>query len=244
MSTRRLYFESTYLFESPATILEQAEDEKGSYVVLDQTIFYPQGGGQPSDRGIIKHGVQSLEISQVRQVEEEIRHYLNSTPQENLVNQRVDCSVQAGRRLLNARYHTAAHLLTNIVEILYPSLKATKGHSFPKESYVEFQNPESLSLLEQEKMSLGLQWGLQFGFLIRSFEIDPLSFEQQFHKFSYPIPENKKFRAVRIGEYAPIPCGGTHVADTREIGVINIGKIKCKGENIRISYEVIMENRN
>ena len=60
MSTRRLYFESTYLFESPATILEQAEDEKGSYVVLDQTIFYPQGGGQPSDRGIIKHGVQSL----------------------------------------------------------------------------------------------------------------------------------------------------------------------------------------
>ena len=239
--TRRLYFENTYLLKSPATIVHHVNDEKGSYVVLDQTIFYPQGGGQPSDHGTIKFGDQQLEISQVRQVDDEIRHYLSSKPQENLVGQVIESAVHGERRFLNASHHTAGHLLANIVEILYPSLKATKGHSFPKESYIELQNPESLTSFESEKISLGLQWALKFGFLITSFEIDPLSFEQQFYKLSYPVPANKKFRAVQIGEYPPIPCGGTHVEDTREIGEIKIGKIKYTADCVRISYEV-MEN--
>lgn len=234
--TTRLYLKDTYLFETPATILHQAEDEKGNYFLLDQTIFYPQGGGQPSDQGKITWEGEELDITQVRQVGEEIRHYWNAMAQKNLIQKKIFSQLNTERRLLNARYHTAGHLLANIVEILYPSLKAMKGHSFPNESYVEFQNPENLSALEPKKIHLGLQWALQFGFPTTSFETDPLSFEQEFYKLSYPIPENKKFRIVRIGKYSPIPCGGTHVADTREIGEMEIGKIKIKGDQIKISY--------
>lgn len=70
----------------------------------------------------------------------EIRHYVPSDLDlENLKNITVNIKIDNSRRLLNARYHTAAHLLGNVVENMYPDLKAFKGHySFPGEAYVGF----------------------------------------------------------------------------------------------------------
>ncbi len=135
----QLYLNNTYLFEHSTTISDFGVDEKGAYLLLQETIFYPQGGGQPSDQGTITVADAVIPVNYVRQIEQEIRHYMPSDiSASGLVNAAAEIKIDPARRLLNARYHTAAHLLSNIAEEMHSDLKAVKGHSFPGEGYVEF----------------------------------------------------------------------------------------------------------
>ena len=60
--TKKLYLNDTYLLEAHARVLERACDERGPYLLLDQTIFYPQGGGQPCDQGTIISGGRQYQM--------------------------------------------------------------------------------------------------------------------------------------------------------------------------------------
>ncbi len=97
-------------------------------------MFYPQGGGQPSDEGRIKNDTFETDVIRIIQVGDEIQHYITSAITEVQIGSKVSCVLNQERRMINARYHTAGHLLGNIVEELYPNLKARKGHSFPHEA--------------------------------------------------------------------------------------------------------------
>lgn len=231
--TQLLYLSDTYLFETCANIVVQQQDDKGSYVLLDQTIFYPKGGGQPFDQGILKNNGVAIDVTAVRLVDQEIRHYINSNVSDNLQGQAIQCLLDKNRRLLNARYHTAAHLLGNVVEVLYPSMKAIKGHSFPNEAYVEFQGD---GLVDLDKLQESLNQAITAGHTTRIFEIDQAGFEAKYYKLPYEIPGDKAFRVMQIQEFLPVPCGGTHLANTREIGRMNISKVKAKNGIVRISY--------
>jgi alanyl-tRNA synthetase len=162
--TAQLYLENTYLFESEARVLGHDTDDKGAYILPDQTIFYPQGGGQPSDRGKIIGDGFELIVSDVRQVENEIRHYIDTSYCDYSISEKyaVKCIIDKDRRLLNSRCHTAGHLLGNVVESKYPELKAQKCHAFPGEAYIEFQgsempNAESLSEALQNAIAKNLE---------------------------------------------------------------------------------------
>ena len=98
--TTRLYLHDTYLFELSANIITHVQDDN-PYILLDRTIFYPQGGGQPSDQGVVKADGLHLEVLQVRQVEDEIRHYIAATDVK-LVNRSVLCTIDPVRRILTA----------------------------------------------------------------------------------------------------------------------------------------------
>ncbi len=230
-----LYLQDTYCFESIAEILHLGKDERGIYLLLSQTIFYPQGGGQPSDQGKISGEEFELEVIQVRQVEGEIRHYLKSESTFALVGKTANLKIDSSRRLLNARYHTAAHLLGNVVESLYPELKAIKGHSFPGEAYVDF---EGEAAPEIEKLEAALKAAIQNTLSTRIFETDRATFEEKYYTLPYPTPPHKAFRVMQIGDFLPVPCGGTHLANTQEIGEIRLSKIKSKDRIHHISYEV------
>ncbi len=233
--TNALYLNNTYLFEVNAQIVDCGKDDKGSFVILNQTIFYPQGGGQPSDQGLLAGQGFQLNISMVRRHDNEIHHYVTDIDDLEFNGQNITCQIDIGRRMLNARYHTAAHLLGNIVEVLYPNLKAIKGHSFPKEAYVEFQgdNSPDISILQES-----INVAIREDYKTTLFEIDQESFEQQFYKLPYQIPGNKVFRVMKIGSLLPVPCGGTHLVSTGEIGSMTISKIKTKNNIVRISYEI------
>lgn len=237
--TKQLYLNDTYLFKTQASIIKMTSDEKGCYIILDQTIFYPQGGGQPSDQGKIKGENTELAIYTVRQVEQEIHHYVDSHNYEYslaLIEQGyVLCWLNKDKRLLNARYHTAAHLLSAIVENTYPSLKAIKAHAFPTEAYIEFQGSHTLDKAYLQELC---NEAIFTGYPITSFTIHSVLFEQKFYKLPYHIPANKEFRVIQIAGFTPIPCGGTHLKTTTEIGDMILDKIKIKGDKIRISYEV------
>lgn len=234
--TNQIYLKDTYQFHFEGLIQEAAKDEKGTFIILDQTAFYPQGGGQPSDHGIIKNDDFEDNVIHVAQRGDEIRHYITSQTNQIPVGSKMYGLVSQERRLINARYHTAAHLLGNIVEILNPKLRAIKGHSFPGEAYVEFQGDESL---DTATLQNAINEAIAKNDKTSVFEIDPIAFEEQFYKLPYSIPENKKFRVMQIGDMSPVPCGGTHLSSIDEIGHVRIMRIKAKNGALRISYEVI-----
>jgi alanyl-tRNA synthetase len=237
--TDQLYLKDTYLFESDACITQYKKDERGiPYILLDRTIFYPQGGGQPYDRGkIIGDGFEYV-VRDVRQIEEEIRHYIEpsqSLSQNQPENSVAKCLLDKERRLLNARYHTAGHLLGNAVEELCPNLKAQKCHAFPGEAYIEFIGNE---MPNEESLQKKLQNAITENLPTKIFETDRRQFESTYYKLPYEIPEAKKFRGMQIGNYQPIPCGGTHVMSTGEIGEITLKKMKQKNGLLKISFVV------
>ncbi|MBM4211836.1 MAG: alanyl-tRNA editing protein [Gammaproteobacteria bacterium] len=233
--TKKLYLQDTYQFDFEGLIQEVEKDEKGIFIILDQTAFYPQGGGQPSDHGVIRSDHFEANVIHVAQHGDQIRHYIGPTEIELLAAQKVYGFVDQKRRLTNARYHTAGHLLSNIVEILNPKLKAIKGHSFPGEAYVEFQGNEAIDV---GVLQNAINEAIARDDKTTIFEIDLLGFEKQFYKLPYSVPDNKKFRVMQIGNMSPIPCGGTHLSSIGEIGLIKINKIKNKNAILRVSYEV------
>lgn len=133
--TKLMYIEHPDLFELSAQVTEHGSDAKGVYLVLNQSSFYPQGGGQPADQGKIITANACYEVFDVRNIDGEIRHYVtcNSTPVHP-----VTIKIDKERRLLNSKYHTAGHLIAAVVEKENSELKAIKGHQFPGEAYVEF----------------------------------------------------------------------------------------------------------
>ncbi|NDE82107.1 MAG: alanyl-tRNA editing protein [Chlamydiia bacterium] len=233
--TKKLYLQDTYQFDFESLIQEVGKDEKGIFIILDQTAFYPQGGGQPSDHGVVRNDHFEANVIHVAQYGDQIRHYIEPIATELLAAQKVYGVVDQKRRLTNARYHTAGHLISNIVEILNPKLKAMKGHSFPGEAYVEFQGDEAIDV---ETLQNTINEAIARDDKTTIFEIDPLGFEKQFYKLPYSIPDNKNFRVMQIGDMPPVPCGGTHLSSIGEIGLMRINKIKNKNGILRISYEV------
>jgi alanyl-tRNA synthetase len=208
--------------------------------LLNQTIFYPQGGGQPCDHGKIIGDDFEYAVRDVRQIEDEIRHYIENgsaqnSPPNSLKNIDVKCILHKERRLLNARHHTAGHLLGNVVEELYSDLKAQKCHAFPGEAYIEFRGDE---VPNEPSLSDALRNAIAKKLSTKIFETDRKQFESVYYKLPYEIPENKKFRVMQIGNYPPIPCGGTHVKSTGEIGEIMLKKMKQKNGVLKISFGV------
>jgi alanyl-tRNA synthetase len=131
--------------------------------------------------------------------------------------------------------HTAGHLLGNVVEELYPNLKAQKCHAFPGEAHIEFHGDE---MPNEKLLRESLQNAITKNLATKIFEIDRDEFESTFYKLPYEIPGNKKFRVMQIGNYPPIPCGGTHLASTSEIGEIILSKMKSKNGILKISFGV------
>ena len=75
MKTILLYLEDTYLFQETANIVESGKNENGKYIILDKTIFYPQGGGQPTDTGTIQNENAQFDVSMVRMDENGIVYH-------------------------------------------------------------------------------------------------------------------------------------------------------------------------
>lgn len=253
--TQCLYLLDTYLYEHPAVITEIGQEETKHgvlhYIVLDQTIFYPQGGGQPSDCGEITVGDSKISISMVKNsVDGKIRHYLSSDSAASdawstvfSVNSAIHCVIDPLRRQCNARFHTAAHLLSNVVETMYPGMKATKGHSFPGEAYIELTlstnatEKEKPPTIDTETVATAVDEAIKANLVIKVFEMTATDFSEQF--YSLPVDTSRgPLRFVQIGTFLPIPCGGTHLSSTADIRRLSISKAKVKNGITKISYDV------
>lgn len=190
--------------------------ENEPFLILSRTLFHPQGGGQKSDRGTI-NGIPVLKVVSNGV---SIQHFVESASS-FVVGQEVEISVDPAWRLICSRLHTAGHLVAGVIEESCPQLKAVAGHHWPGESRVEFDgdcNVSESNFLSEINLKIAQAISNDLRVKIRC--TDEIG------------------RFVKVGTYASVPCGGTHVKATSELGDVKIVSAKNKKGKFRVSYEI------
>lgn len=224
--------------EAKVEAVEEKDDKMVVY--LDQTVFYPQGGGQPYDTGVITSPSATFAVEAVRYEEGRVLHTGHFESGSFTPGEMVTCQVDANRRQLNTRLHSGGHVVDMAIHRLGYDWQPLKGFHFPDGSYVEYKG--SISDGEREAVPAKLSETIA-GILAENIttEIRFVDREElaQFCRYvPEHLPKDKPIRAVMYGDYA-VPCGGTHVAQLSDIGHETIRKIKVNGETIRVSYAII-----
>lgn len=237
--TELIFLKYPDLFEISATVTAIDTDTKGMYIVFDHSLFYPQGGGQPADQGNISVNGIAYDVCDVRNIEGEVRHYVNAQSRRIQPGDTVEIRVDKSKRLLHSKYHTAGHLIAAVANNIAPELTAIKGHQFPGEAYIEFDGivDDTDKLLQQ--LSAVMINSIKSDASVKTEALDSKQSKAIAENLPYALPENKSLRVCHIEGFTTVPCGGTHVKMLKEIGEIIIKKCKCKKEKTKIYYEVV-----
>jgi misacylated tRNA(Ala) deacylase len=235
--TEELFREDAYMKTCDAQVLQVVAEG----VVLNRTVFYPEGGGQPGDIGeLIKSDGSIVPILNTIKTQNGILHITNSHLSEGFVEEKIQIAIDWERRLKHMKMHTALHVLCSQV-----AGAVTGGSIGAQKSRLDFdmpgEKPDKEELEEKMMDVINSNYPLSFSWiseaelemkpeLVRTMSVKP------------PIGAGK-IRMIRIGENIDFqPCGGTHVKSTGEIGVIKIGKIENKGrQNRRINLTLAGE---
>lgn len=211
--TVKQYLVDSTLTTFSAKVLSITHGET-TIVRLDKTIFHAQGGGQKADRGRIGSAV----VIHVSHNADNVDHHVEA-PLDLMPDMDVQLDIDVSWRRLNAAFHTAGHLVASVVETLYPGLRAISGHQWPGEARVEFEG-----LVPTDQISLSA--------------INSRLGTDILKKLPVRVDGNPfADRAIKIGTYAPISCGGTHVLHLGQVGATLVKSVKAKSGRIRISYE-------
>lgn len=226
------------IFNFVAIIKNASEDERGYYITLDQSFFYPQGGGQPSDQGYLHLCNMDIAIVSARVVDSEIRHYVDQNCNK-FIGQTVDCHIDPKKRTFLSQLHTSGHLISNILEEIHPHYKAIKGHHFPAECYVEFITENAkIEFLDLTLLNQKIASAISENLAIQTMFIAHDQISELYPKTSIDLSKNQYVRIISIGNFPFQPCGGTHVKNTSELKGLEITKYKIKNNSIKIYYEI------
>lgn len=239
MGTKLLYLEDFNLLVTEAKVLDFLQENGKDIIILDQTIFYPQGGGQPYDKGIIEAAHGKFIVEEVRFVDGAVKHFGHFESGEFGKKEIVKLIVDEERRKLHSRIHSAGHVVDMAVNAIGLKWVPGKGYHFPEGPYVEYIG--SSEGIDKEKLKVDIEnfcnKFVQEG--IKT-ELRFMSKEQMSSACRFVpdyIPEGKPARVVMYGDFG-VPCGGTHVNNLSEIGRITIRKVKDERGNIRVGYDV------
>jgi len=139
--TKLLYLEEMQQLTCEAYVVNVDKKDDKSVVYLDQTVFYPQGGGQPYDTGVISTDDSKFIVEEVRLADGLVLHIGHFEGQPFMQGEDVKCVVDEERRMLHTRLHSAGHVLDMAVSELGYEWVPGKGFHFPEGSYVEYSVP-------------------------------------------------------------------------------------------------------
>ena len=241
--TKALYREDAYCQTATAKVLEVTED---GHLVLDQSIFYPMGGGQPGDKGILtcagKADVQVLDARNNREVYGQILHVV-SQPCDLQAGDEVTMQLDWAIRYRRMRVHTALHLLS--VVLPFPVTGGAIGECLTDEKIdgrLDFDiadpnfDKEALSAQLQAMVDKHADVSDQW---ITDAELD--ANPDLVKTMSVQPPRGSGvIRLVNVDGLDLQPCGGTHLANIGEIGQVRIKKIENKGK-INRRVRIVLE---
>jgi misacylated tRNA(Ala) deacylase len=234
--TELLHMSDNYLREFDATVVNSGD----GFVVLDRTAFYPEGGGQSSDRGELASGEKIIPVKEVRKIEGEIRHLIDGQPL--AVGDTVHGVLDWDRRYECMRFHTCQHVLSRYLQLNYGV--ETKGNNIkPGESRADYTPLESFNEEMKREVEAGVNTIISQNLPVeirnmpRADAIVFLNEKGYQTRYLEMVPKTvEDFRVLLIGDYDAASCAGTHVANTSEIGNIMIGKSKNVGAGVRRIY--------
>lgn len=218
-------------------------------VSTSETIFYAQGGGQPSDTGTMQsentENPVSFEVSVVRTTTDgQILHlgrFVPSGTQTFVAGQSVKQAIDGVKRKLHSRIHTAGHIVGLAVRYLaesIPNVIELKAQHYPDSAFVEFRG------LIEGKHKEAVQAQVD-SFVQQTLPVKVYWWNQQELKEkcavvpeNVVIPDGGFVRAVDIEGAGAYPCGGTHVGDTSQVGKVELRRISRQKGVSKISYSV------
>lgn len=227
-----LYLNDSYLKECDGCVVSVKE---GKYVILDRTIFYPRGGGQPHDTGKIIRGSDEFNVVFVGKFENKISHEVDKPGLQ--IGDRVKCVLNWERRYKLMRSHTAAHVLAAVMNkeagvlITGNQLEEDKvrfDFNFEKfdrplfEDFVAKANKILKQDIEVKIYTLPREKAMAIPGVVKLAAAFP--------------PELSELRIVEIPGIDIQADGGTHVKNVNEVGQIELLKLENKGKNNRRIY--------
>ena len=229
--TLRIYSTDAYRRSHVARVVGVDADDRR--VLLDATVFYPGGGGQPHDLGVLRIGDDLLEVARVTADADGVWHWLEGAPPK--VGTEVEAVIDWERRYRLMRTHTAMHALCGVIWARYGS-PVTGGNMEPGRGRLDFElpdwDPEDRPELERAlNEELARRRPVEISFLPRAeADRDPSLIRT---KVSLLPPEVTTVRVVDIVGLDRQADAGTHVAATDEVGSVRILKVESKGRGFR-----------
>lgn len=229
--TDTIYSTDAYARTMSARIVRRDTDD--NRVLLDRTVFYPGGGGQPHDLGVLAIGDDRLTVVRVTADRDGVWHWLEGgVPTEGT---EVEGEIDWERRYQLMRTHTAMHALCGVVWRRFQS-PVTGGNMNPGEGRLDFDIPdwksEDLPIIEHElNEELARRRTVEVSFLPRNAaDEDPSLIRTKVNLLPGFIQEVRVIDIVGLDRQAD---GGTHVGETGEVGSVVIPKAENKGRGFR-----------
>lgn len=240
MQTKLKYMDTPFLYEDTATIIHCDISEEGlPYIVLDETLFYPQGGGQPYDIGTISNETSIFIVQEVRLIDGIVKHFGEFEKGQFEPGDTVTLKIDKDRRVLNSKLHTLGHVIDEaVIKLGHLDWKAGKGYHFPDSPFVEYIGELAPDATEPLKEALQQETNrlLQEDFNVKTFFAAIEDLPKFCREIPDYIPQNKPCRVAIVHGDLGIPCGGTHVKNIIDIGPVKIRKVSSKKGRIKVSY--------
>ena len=222
----QLFRDDSYLRECEGIVTGSGDNS----IVLDRTVFYPMGGGQPGDTGTIEWEGGSAEIIDTRYGEDgSIRHLAGEDSALPAAGTAVRAVLDWDRRYLHMRMHTAMHLLGSILQY-----GVTGGNISAAKSRLDFDMEETVDK-EAVGVALTALVGADHPVSCRWITDEELDAQPELVR-TMSVKPPKGVGKVRLLEIEGVdlqPCGGTHLKSTAEVGNVSIGKVEKKGRQNR-----------
>ncbi|HII15437.1 MAG TPA: alanyl-tRNA editing protein [Nanoarchaeota archaeon] len=232
--TEQLWLKDCYEKEFEAEVI----DVLGKYIMLDKTAFYPEGGGQPTDRGSLWMNGTQYNVLFVNKVGNDIRHEVD---REGLKQgDKVHGIIDWERRYKFMKCHTAAHVLSGVINHETGAL-ITGNQIAEDKTRLDF----SLEKFDQEVLNNFVSKANQI--ILKGYPVN-IKFMEREEAFKIPaivklkmlLPESiKEIRVIEIEGFDQQACAGCHVKNTSEIGMIQAIKMENKGKNNRRVYFIV-----
>jgi len=232
--TKELFRDDAYQTTCDAVVTAVVALHDGIGLALDQTVFYPEGGGQPGDTGTMTGTDGTVySVMDTRKGYDGMVHVLASNGPSPALGDTVTMQLDWGRRYQLMRMHSALHLLCSVVEG-----DVTGGQIGAVKSRLDFNLPDTqldkaaltaaLNAIVAEDKPMAARWITDEELAAQPDMVRTMSVK--------PPSGSGHVRLIDIEGVDLQPCGGTHVRSTAEIGALRVGKIENKGrQNRRIN---------
>jgi alanyl-tRNA synthetase len=255
-STGMLYYEDAYLREFEAKVLRVIDSK---YVVLDKTVFYPEGGGQPADHGYLKFDRKSVEVVDVQKVGNVIVHVVKSALSLKS-GRRVKGGIDWDRRSSLMKHHTATHVVNGAARrVLGQHIWQAGSQKDVDKARLDVSHFRRISLDEMHEIERLANEVVIRNIPVETMFLPRIEAERKygFRLYQGGVVPGKEIRIVKTRDWEVEACGGTHLRNTGEIGFIKIlrteriqdgverlvysagiSALKAVQENERLAYEV------
>ncbi len=224
--TEKLYYKENRSISFEAKISEQYKDKKGWVVILDRTLFYPEGGGQPADKGWLNN----IAVNNVQKKDGLVLHYISEEIKAESINGKIDWI----HRFDFMQQHTGQHLISG-------ALWNVRGYKT-----VSVNMSVDYTSIEIEAKDISLEDLNKTEDIVNSLILEnlPVSYvitkDSELSKFQMrkSCSLEGEIRLVRIGDFDCVACGGIHLGFTSEVRLVKLIKTEKIRGNVRIYWKI------